>query len=99
MTGGCSPSSSRTFNTRNVRLPSGIVSPARQFGTAALSVGGSAGAPSTVASGSWPPPHSGDLPLGGGRRGLSLRFSGVYPRLTRVGLLHERGQPLRSRTR
>jgi hypothetical protein len=36
--------------TRNVRRPSGIVSPGRQFGTALVSVGGSAGAPSAVSS-------------------------------------------------
>jgi hypothetical protein len=35
--------------TRNVLGPNGIVSPGRQFGTALVSVGGSAGAPSAVA--------------------------------------------------
>src|SRR5262249_41369514 len=49
-TGGSSASSSRTSTTRSVLLPSGIVSPALQFGTAAVSVGGSAGAPSLVSS-------------------------------------------------
>jgi hypothetical protein len=47
-TGGCSASSSRMPSTRSVRVPSGIVSPALQFGTELSSFGGSAGAPSAV---------------------------------------------------
>jgi hypothetical protein len=50
-TGGSSVSTSRTSTTRRVRLAlSGIVSPDLQFGTAFVSVGGSAGKPSLVSS-------------------------------------------------
>jgi hypothetical protein len=50
-TGGWSSSSSRTPTTRYVLFaPSGILSPERQFGTALLSVAGSAGKPSIVSS-------------------------------------------------
>src|SRR5262245_37510143 len=50
-TGGWSASSSRTSTTRSVLpAPSGIVSPELQFGTALVSVGGSAAAPSLVSS-------------------------------------------------
>src|SRR2546430_8255333 len=58
-TGGWSASSSRTDTTRNVLLrPSGIVSPGLQFGTALVSVGGSAGPPSVVS-----PPNRKTIPV------------------------------------
>jgi hypothetical protein len=53
---------------RSDRRPSGISSPTRQFGTALLSVGGSAGTPSVVSSLNRNPAIRSSYPPGAGRR-------------------------------